>query len=96
MDEFLKHRKVPLVLATRVKSFYSYVVEREVHSDESDIISGLPGSLKNDIVMHLYRRAVEKVPLFRNKQPQFITAIVTCLHLEYYAPVRPQLMPREA
>ena len=37
--------------------------------------------------MHLYRRAVEKVPLFRNKEPQLITAIVTCLQLQYYAPV---------
>jgi hypothetical protein len=27
------------------------------------------------------------VPLFRGKEPRLITAIVTCLQLEYYAPV---------
>jgi hypothetical protein len=66
-----------------------------VHADEADIIGGLPSTLRTNLVMHLYRRAVEKVPLFRNKEPQLITAIVTCLRLEYYAPVREHMMRRQ-
>ncbi len=36
--------------------------------------------------MHLYREALEKVPLFMGKPPQFITSLVTFLKLEYYSP----------
>lgn len=36
--------------------------------------------------MHLYRATLEKVPLFKDKPPQFITSLVTCLKLEYYSP----------
>lgn len=35
---------------------------------------------------YLYREALEKVPLFRNKHPQFIACIVPLLKLEYYPP----------
>jgi hypothetical protein len=88
VDDFLSNRKIPPKLADRVRNFYNYVLVREVHADEAEIISGLSSSLRNKTVMFLYKDAVEKVPFFRNKHPQFIASIVTCLKLEYYAPVR--------
>lgn len=38
------------------------------------------------MVLHLYREALEKVPFFKGKHPQFITSLVTYLKLEYYSP----------
>jgi hypothetical protein len=92
VDEFLRHRKIPPKLADRIRNFFGYVLEREVHADESAIISSLSSSLRNEAVMHLYREAVEKVPFFKKKHPQFIASIVTCLKLEYYAPVNTPLV----
>ena len=47
-------------------------------------------SLRMQVVMYLYREALEKVPLFKGKPPQFITSLVTFLKLEYYSPGEPK------
>ena len=57
-----------------------------MHLDEAEIIAGLSMSLRMQVVMHLYREALEKVPLFKGKPPQFITSLVTYLKIEYYSP----------
>ena len=43
--------------------------------------------LRTELVLYLYREALEKLPFFQKKDPQFIVHIVTSLKLEYYAPV---------
>jgi hypothetical protein len=53
----------------------------------AEIIGGLSSTLRHEVVMYLYKDAVEKVPFFRGKHPQFIAAVVTQLKLEYYSPV---------
>jgi hypothetical protein len=144
-------------LSEKIQNYYSYIVEREVHADEADIIAGLstnlrmqvrsklyclttacdcniadhsiqhhtaflccqhccawfvtepsagtytsstthahtcahacfhalPACLACQVVLHLYKEALEKVPFFRGKHPQFITTLITYLKLEYYSP----------
>lgn len=58
-------RQVPRALADKVKSYYDYVVEREVQADEANIIEGLSASLRTQVVLHLHSEALEKVPFFR-------------------------------
>ncbi|GMH39840.1 LOW QUALITY PROTEIN: hypothetical protein BSKO_07744 [Bryopsis sp. KO-2023] len=86
VDDFLRHRKIPRDLSTRVRNFYSYVTEREVQKDESDIIRGLSSQLQQEVLLYLYRETLEKVPFFRGKHPQFITMLVQHLKLEFCAP----------
>lgn len=82
----LPQLQVPRALAEKVKSYYDYVVVREVQADEADIIAGLSASLRTQLVLHLYSEALEKVPFFKGQHPHFITSVVTFLQLEYYAP----------
>jgi hypothetical protein len=49
--------------------------------------------LRTEVILYLYRDTVEKVPFFHGKEPQFLADLVTCLRLEYFAPVRPQPQP---
>ncbi|GAX74589.1 hypothetical protein CEUSTIGMA_g2037.t1 [Chlamydomonas eustigma] len=86
VDDFLKQRNVPQGLSMKIRDYYAYTIGRIVHQDEADIISGLSMSLKMQVVLHLYREALEKVPIFKGKPPQFITSLVTYLRIEYYAP----------
>eukprot|EP00775_Hariotina_reticulata_P011835 gene11835-11979_t len=86
VEDFLRHRKVPGALAEKVRSYYNYVVAREVQSEEAAIIAGLSSSLRMQVVLHLYQEAVEKVPFFSGRNPHFITSVVTYLRLEYYSP----------
>ena len=41
--------KVPRLLGEKVRSYYNYVVEREVQADEADIIAGLSASLRTQV-----------------------------------------------
>lgn len=47
--------QVPRALADKVKSYYDYVIEREVQADEADIIAGLSANLRIQVVLHLYQ-----------------------------------------
>ena len=85
VEDFLKHRKVPQPLSSKVSDFCNYTLERKVIKEEADILAGLSMSLKTQVIMHLYKEVLEKVPLFKDKPPHFITTLVTCLKLEYYA-----------
>lgn len=39
------------------------------------------------LVLHIYQEALEKVPFFRDRHPSFTTHVVSCLRLQYFAPV---------
>ena len=73
-------------LSTKVRDYYNYTVARNVRQDEAEIIAGLSMGLRMQVVMYLYREALDRVPLFKGKPPQFITSLVTFLKLEYYSP----------
>lgn len=50
VDDFLRFRRLPHDLSSRVRNFYSYVTEREVQKDEADIIQGLSSSLQQEVI----------------------------------------------
>lgn len=59
--------RVPKDLARRIRDFYSYMLDKRVDSDETDIISGLNPGMRSELVLFLYKETVEKVPFFKNK-----------------------------
>jgi len=86
IDTFLKKNEVPQSIGDRVRNYYDYLWQREININERSIMDGLSSSLRSELVLHIYRNMVEKVPLFQNKHPSFITSVVLCLKLEVYAP----------
>ncbi len=57
-----------------------------MRNDEVDIIQGLPNQLRTEVVMFLYKDAMEKLPFLQNKPKAFLTQLVAQLKLEYYSP----------
>ncbi|KAK3269445.1 hypothetical protein CYMTET_22114 [Cymbomonas tetramitiformis] len=86
VDTFLRVHHVPPAISDRVRNYYDYLWQREVHNDEMSIMEGLSTSLKSELVLFIYRDMVESVPFFHNKHPQFITSVVLNLKLEIFAP----------
>ncbi|GAX84240.1 hypothetical protein CEUSTIGMA_g11663.t1 [Chlamydomonas eustigma] len=74
------------LLSESIKEFYHYTLPYEMHESETAIIEGLPLNLRTQLVMHMYEEALEKVPMFKGKQPAFITSLVTHLKMEHYSP----------
>ncbi|GMH40004.1 hypothetical protein BSKO_07908 [Bryopsis sp. KO-2023] len=86
VEDFLRQRKVPPNLAERVRTFFNYILSRQIIVEETSIINELSLPLRTEVVLYLYREALERLPFFQGKDPQFIVHIVTSLKLEYYAP----------
>lgn len=60
-------------------------------------LTGLSAPLKTELVLFLYRDVLRRVPFFKGKDTQFITSVITHLHLDYFSAVSPvqscQLVP---
>lgn len=69
MDEFLRKRPVSRDIAQRVRKYYALVISRDMQQQENDIIEGLSSSLRAEVVLFLYRSALEAVPFFSAKHP---------------------------
>jgi hypothetical protein len=44
--------------------------------------------LRTELVLFMYRDALERVPFFQGKDPLFIADVVSHLKLQYFSPVR--------
>lgn len=52
LDSFCRTHKVPTDLAMKLSQFYEYVLPRQVHADDSRILAGLPGTLRQQVCGH--------------------------------------------
>jgi CRP-like cAMP-binding protein len=66
MRGLMKHTKVPPEIEGRVLRYYEYVWSRFSGVNESEILEELPKSLRTEIVNHIMRPMVTKIPFFRN------------------------------
>eukprot|EP00736_Rhodelphis_marinus_P013098 Rmarinus@m.20171 len=93
LKEFLYYRQVPSELQTRIRRFYEVLFVNKTVFDEKDIVTSLPHSLKTNLVRHLYRDLVSKVPLFNNLDEEVVTKV--CLMMQPYRGVPGDIITKE-
>ena len=49
IDGFCRSHQIPKPLARKMSGFYDYVLPRQIHSEDKDIISGLPETLQQQV-----------------------------------------------
>ncbi len=49
VQDFLHTRKIPGRLGTKVRNYFEYVLDRQLHSDEAQLIAELPSSLRRQV-----------------------------------------------
>jgi len=86
VNRFLKDRQVPVHVAERVRNYYDYLWQKKLHDHDRIIMEDLSSSLKTDLVLEVYAKLIDKIPLLKGKHPQFITQMVLSLRLEAYCP----------
>eukprot|EP00736_Rhodelphis_marinus_P002429 Rmarinus@m.23699 len=82
IKEFMRVKHVPVDLQHRVKRFYEWLFFNKTVFDQSEILSALPHSLRADMVRHMYKTIVTKVPLFFGLDDEVVARI--CLKLQPY------------
>lgn len=75
LTAFMRYRNIPPLLQQRILDYNAYLWEKRLGYDESSAIAGLPPSLRAEVSLFLNREIIERVPMFRGANPDFIRAV---------------------
>jgi ion transport protein/cyclic nucleotide-binding protein len=86
VEQYLRARRIPVHLTNKVHNYYEYLWERHKGLNEQGLLRDLPESLRLDIMLHLARDVLAKVPLFQHSAPPLRDALLMALTPATYAP----------
>jgi voltage-gated potassium channel len=86
VEQYLRARRIPAHLGTRVHDYYEYLWSRQKGLNEQAMLHDLPDSLRLDIMLHLARDVLQQVPLFRHCSPVLRNSLLVALEPATYAP----------
>jgi len=86
INDFLRTRRVPGPLQSRVRNYYAYLWETQKSIAQISITEELPHTLSMEIALYLNRAILEKVTLFKNANEIFIREIVQLLRPMVFLP----------
>lgn len=85
-NEFLRARRIPQEIQTRVRDYYSYLWETRKSVSPVSPTADLPPSLSMEILLFLNRVLFEKVELFRDAGEPFIREVIRLLRPLVFLP----------
>lgn len=56
--------------------------------NEDHILSRLPPNIRDRVLEHVHRDAIDVIPILKTKPPGFVSAILRLLRPQQYSPVR--------
>uniref|UniRef100_A0A7S1PFC1 Cyclic nucleotide-binding domain-containing protein n=1 Tax=Percolomonas cosmopolitus TaxID=63605 RepID=A0A7S1PFC1_9EUKA len=79
IKEYMKYRKLPTSLSTKIVNYYTFLFKSRKGWDEEKILNDLPLYLRMEVALDMNRKIVEKVELFKNSSRMFISSVVLSL-----------------
>lgn len=76
INEYMTYRNMSPELKTKVQQYYTHLWKTRKGLDETQVLEDLPDFLRVDVSMHLNREIIEKVPIFANSSPNFVSEVV--------------------
>ncbi|KAA3617314.1 MAG: cyclic nucleotide-binding protein [Calditrichaeota bacterium] len=86
LKAFVKYRELPITLQHRIRDYYAYLWKKRLGYDESGFLENLPTGLKNEVALHLKRKIIDKIPLFKETGEEFLNDIALNLKPVIYTP----------
>jgi hypothetical protein len=86
VTEFLRQRHVPADINSKVRNYYEYVWDHSRGVDKNDLLNDLPGPLRLEILLHLARKILDTVPLFKYCSPVLRNELLSSLESRTYTP----------
>ncbi|KDO26603.1 hypothetical protein SPRG_08007 [Saprolegnia parasitica CBS 223.65] len=86
VKEYMKERNLPKPLRVRIrKHFEFYLAQKEISAD-SDLVHELSDDLRTQLVIHLNKDVVAKIPFFANQDDACISYLMGILSQECFTP----------
>jgi voltage-gated potassium channel len=86
IDAFLRHHAIPPSLRDRIHDYYQYLWESKLGAGEDELLTDLVHQLKTDIMLHIRKPLIEKVPVFANAGETFLREVIYLLKPQVYLP----------
>ena len=65
IKEYMRWRKFPRDLTVRIRRYYEYFYDRKTAFEEGEILDGLTPPLRMEVVRHILRDTIGRIPLFK-------------------------------
>lgn len=76
VEAFMAASRVPIATRLRVRAYYKYLWESRKGVSSTAVLNHLPSNLHGEIALHLAAGIVQKVPLFRDAEVEFVEDVV--------------------
>jgi Cyclic nucleotide-binding domain/Ion channel len=86
LKSFVKYRDLPTNLQYRVRDYYAYLWKKKLGYNEANFLSKLPTGLKHEVELYLKRKIVDKIPLFKEADENFLNDIALNLKPVVFIP----------
>jgi cyclic nucleotide-binding protein/ion transport protein len=73
LEAFMRSRQLPPELLARIRDYNAYAWEKRLGYDETTILEGLPPGLRREVMVHLKKDVIEKVPFFRGADADLLS-----------------------
>eukprot|EP00002_Diphylleia_rotans_P000567 TRINITY_DN10293_c0_g1_i2.p1 TRINITY_DN10293_c0_g1~~TRINITY_DN10293_c0_g1_i2.p1 ORF type:complete len:711 (+),score=156.26 TRINITY_DN10293_c0_g1_i2:100-2232(+) len=86
INEFMRYRRLPDNTCSKIRSYYERIWFLNQGLDEGQILEDLPRDLRMEVASHIYKRLLQKVPIFRNMEDTFMRALALRIRPELCLP----------
>ncbi|MBI5584330.1 MAG: cyclic nucleotide-binding domain-containing protein [Deltaproteobacteria bacterium] len=86
LSAFVQYRDIPPALQKRIRDYFAYIWKKRLGFDETHFLSGLPRGLASEISLHLKREILDRIPLFKDVESDFIEEVALNLKPDVYTP----------
>jgi len=86
LSAFVRYREIPPALQKKIRDYYAYIWKKRLGFDETTFLSGLPRGLASEASLHLKRGILDKIPLFKNVDSDFVEELALNLKPDVYTP----------
>ena len=86
LNAFFNDKSLPFELQERIRDYYNHLWQSSLGQDESRILNDLPPTLRTEVALFLNRDIIQKVPLFREADDEFIRELASELRPALFMP----------
>jgi hypothetical protein len=86
VNQYLRSRRIPTEVSAHVNNYYDYVWARYRGMSEGTLLADLPEPIRLEVLFHLTRDLIDRVPLFKDCSPALRNVLLMALEPQIFAP----------
>jgi hypothetical protein len=86
ISAYLRYRKIPGPLRSKIHSYYDYIYSEHKGVDENDALKELPQALRNEVMGFQCENALYNTLLFKNSEKTFLNHLISTMVSVVFSP----------